>query len=187
VTASEPIRGLLPAREEWRTLGLLVAGMALFTLALAFSPIRPAILAMFVLTPLFGLPWLLFGPYDRMLFRIAVVVLGFPLAHCLAVGAGFALALSRPGFPFTSAGLDDSMAQAGALAGLVGCGLSLLLCSLCGLTRSGKRTTMALGTLLLGGVGTAALCFINGERGYLATDAIWQGVFAYILAKVLRT
>jgi hypothetical protein len=92
-----------PAREEWRTLGPLIAGMVPFSVALASSLIHPAIVAMFVLTPLFGLPWLLLGPHDRIVGRIAVVVAGFPLANCLAVGAGLSLAQSKPGFPFTMA------------------------------------------------------------------------------------
>jgi len=181
------LRRLMPARGEWRTLGLLVAGTALFAITLRYSPIRPAIVAMFVLTPLFGLPWLLFGPHDRIVVRALIVVLGFPLAHCLAVGAGFALAMTNRGFPFTPGGWTNSMAAAGAVAGVVGCAVSLMLCALAGLIRPGRRLAMLLGSLLLGAVGAVALSAIEGERSYLPLDAIWQSAFAYVLTKTLRT
>jgi len=181
------VRRMMPARGEWRTLGLLIAGTALFAITLRYSPIRPAIVAMFVLTPLFGLPWLLFGPHDRIVVRALVVVLGFPLAHCLAVGAGLALAMSNRGFPFTPGGWTNSMAAAGAVSGVVGCGVSLMLCALAGLIRPGRRLAILLGTLLLGAVGAVALAAIDGNRSYLAVDAIWQSAFAYLLAKTLRT
>jgi hypothetical protein len=44
---------------------------------------------------------------------------------------------------------------------------------------------MILGSVVLGGVGVIVLSVIGGQS-YHASDAVWQSVFAYLLAKALR-
>ena len=78
------------------------------------------------------------------------------------------------------------MAFAGAVAGVVGGGISLLLCAMSGLARARSSVVLILGTLLLGITGAVVQYAFHGEQSHFAIYVVWQTAFAYVLAKFLR-
>lgn len=175
---------------ERRTFLALAAGHALF--AVALLTIAPLIqdFGLYAITPLFGLPLLVAGPRDRVAVRALVLLPGFALAHYCAVY----LAVSSIKLPFVGGGFADSPFVIGAIGGAVGGAASLLLCTLGGMMRPRMGAQATAGVLVLaavGALGVWAIFQINGSDGEVAAMLSlytpWQLVFAYLLAKLLRT
>jgi hypothetical protein len=175
---------------ELRTFLLLLGGHVLF-FAVFFA--AGALLegnSLYLAAAVYGLPLVLFGPRDRRLERVLVLLVGIGVIHFCAVY----LAIQSVPIPFTRPGLTDSVWVPGAIGGLVGAAGTFALCALAGLVRPGKRVTMIVATLVLTVIGSLGVRFGILREGPPAGDFApfviiytpWQLVFAYFLAKTLR-
>jgi hypothetical protein len=181
---------------EWRTFGAGITGELLFFLAWFGLPVLPdswdpSDYPLLLPTLVFGLPLLVFGPRDRRVIRALVYLGGFPLAHQLAFHAAFgSLKHLMPGNSWIDRlAWTDSISACGAVGGLIGGGGALLICWVGGLVRRDRRISLVLGTLLLSAAGAIGLGAAELDMFHnlwtVFTYAIWQLVFAYVLAKVL--
>jgi hypothetical protein len=175
------------SRTERRTFLALVAGHALFVLALFTVAEHLGEYGLYLITPLFGLPLLVTGPKARFAARALVLLVGFPLLHFAAA----TLARQCYRVPFAGEGFTDSLWLCGAIGGVAGAAGSFALCALCGIFRPGAGTMAVAGTIVLavlGGVGlSAAVSFMPGDAvaPLLLLYTPWQLAFAYFLAKTL--
>lgn len=165
---------------KWLVLGHILFAAGLFLLAVV--RINP-----YWLTPLFGLPLVWAGRGHRVGVKVAVLLVGFTLAHWLAIQAAAQVdAVEHPMLP-------------GLVSGGIGAGLSLLLIVVSGLARPGVPTAIfaVFGAALMAGIGSLVvyLYMTTGAGGgadvgqwvqLLKIYTPWQIAFAYVLAKVLR-
>jgi len=178
--------GLNPA--ERRTFVALAFGHLLFAAALFTVAKGLGENAIYYLTPLFGLPLLLVAPRERIAARAFVVLIGFAAVHYGAT----AIAQQSYAFPFTGDGFTSSEGLCGAIGGAIGAVGSFGLCALLGLLRPRPYVMLAVGTLVLSGLGGLGVTLWLMEK---APEAIapmlwlytpWQLAFAYFLAKTLK-
>ena len=174
---------------ERRVFLLLAAGHVMFAVALLTLAERLGDYGLYAITPLFGLPLVLFGPRDRWRVRASVLLLGFALIHYAAVffaGRSFRI-------PFSGQGFTDSLWIAGAIGGLVGAAGSLALCALGRMLRPASQAMLAIAVValcLIGAVGVGLLFDRSDGPGasfrFFILYTPWQLAFAYFLAKLLR-
>jgi hypothetical protein len=177
---------------ERRTFLLLTTGHVLFVVALFNAAKLSEDYGLYAITPLFGLPLVLFGPRDRRIARSIVLLLGFALVHYAAVYC----AAKSLRLPFTGAGLTNALWVAGGIGGLIGGMGSLALCALGRLLRPGRPAMLAIAIAVLCAIGAVGVTLMfqgwdamAGEMAiarYLILYTPWQLAFAYFLAKLLR-
>lgn len=178
---------------ERRTFLLLVAGHLLFVAAMFTVAPQIGENGLYWIAPLFGLPLAVLGRGDRRLVRALVLILGFALIHYAAVFC----AIKSVRVPFTGGGFTDSPWVPGAIGGSIGAVGSFALCALAGLLRPARRPQLAMATAALTAVGAVGVWLLLGRMGktdgqetiasYLFVYTPWQLVFAYCLAKLLRS
>jgi len=122
----------------------------------------------------------------RLVQKVVVLLVGFAAAHWF--GAYLAERFYH-----------DKAILAGATAGVVGAGVSLVLLAVFGLMRPGAAAIIfaVFGTILLAAIGSMGVYLYQTTGGtdtsilgqllnMLKIYTPWQLVFAYVLAKVLR-
>jgi hypothetical protein len=179
-------------RTELRTFLALAAGHLLF--AAGLFTIAPLIqdYGLYAITPLFGLPLLVFGPKDRLAVRALVLLAGITAVHYFAVYlANESVAIPFSGHP----GFIDSPWAPGAIGGLVGATGSFALLALSGMLRPGGYATLGIAILALTVIGAVSVRYSvfgphsGGDNGIVPLLWIyspWQLAFAYFLAKLLK-
>jgi len=164
----------------------LVIGHVAFIVGLGFTLLFRIDNGAVWATPLFALPLLWRGRDHRLMQKVAVLLVGFTAAHWLAAYV-------------SEQAYHDQAIMAGAVAGAIGAGVSLLLLAVFGLMRPGAAAIIfaVFGTLLLAAIGSMGVYLYqttgstnSGILGQLLNMlkiyTPWQLVFAYVLAKILR-
>jgi hypothetical protein len=165
----------------------LVLGHLLFAAGLCVLVLSNVANGAIWITPLFTLPLVWAGRGHRLVMKVAVLLVGFTVAHWVAAElAGQVNAITHPMLP-------------GLIGGGVGGGLSLLLVMLTGLGRPGTPSAIfaVFGAALLAGIGALVVYLymttLAGNEAFpgnwlqlLKIYTPWQIGFAYVLAKLLR-
>lgn len=165
----------------------LVLGHILFVIGLASILYLRIPYGAIWATPLLAAPLVWKGREHRLWAKVAVLLIGFTVAHYFGVLA--AQAAHHP---------DPSLLP-GFAGGVAGTTVALVLCGLSGLLRHGAASMVfaVFGVVLLAMTGslTVYLYLTTGGSGDTPFSALvqllkiytpWQILFAYVLAKVLR-
>jgi hypothetical protein len=169
-----------------RPFPLFAAGAVLFALALAAwvnLGRDDLMLWLALLTPLFGLPYLVLGARARWRTALYVLLL-LPAFHFAAIW----------GAMYSVGSHNASGYVAGAAGGVIGALLSFLALAALRLVRPRPLAAMAAGLVvlaLLGAVGIQQMDFLSdtGWSQYgliLSLSLPWQLAFAFLLARLLR-